>query len=144
MARPQEQDDISITVPDNVLESKRILGFRRKNLFEGLILTAITIAIIISIPFVKRIKVIFVIIVGGAVLALSAVGIKDMSFSELCIAIYNNIRLQKIMHMRTIDKAGKPEKYEINVNSKYMNKSAAEKTFDFLKEKFYEFKENQQ
>ena len=143
MPKTQEIEDISVKIPENVLESKRILGFRRKNLFEGLILMGITISIIIAIPFVTRIKIIFIIIVGGAVFILSAVGIKDMSFSELVIAIYNNIRLQKVMHMRSIDKAGKPQKYKIDVNAKHTNKSAAEKTYDFIKEKYHEFKENQ-
>lgn len=137
----QEYDDIGVTIPDNVLESKRILGFRRKNLIEGLILVVITIAIITAIPFVKRIKIIFYIIVGGAVFILSAIGIKDMSFSEILIALYNNMKIQKVLHMRTIDKAGKPQKFKIDVNAKYMNKSAADKTFDFIKDKINEFKE---
>lgn len=135
MSTQEPSKDIAIVIPENVLESKRILGFRRKNLFEGCILTGITIAIIVSIPFVTRIKIIFIILVGGAVFVLSAVGIKDMSFSELVIAIYNNIKLQKNYHLRSIDKAGKPTKYKIDVNAKYANKSAADKTWDFIKEK---------
>lgn len=134
--------DIEIFIPDNVLESKRILGFRRKNVFEGLIATVIAILIISAIPFVTRIKIIFIILVGGSILLLSSVGIKDMSLSELFIAFINNIKLQKQYHLRPIDKAGKPEKFKIDVNAKYMNKSAAEKTFDFVKEKVNEIRQS--
>ncbi len=74
---------------------------------------------------------------------MSAVGIKDMSFSELMIAFYNNLKLQKKYHLRSIDKSGPPTKYKIDVNAKYANRSAAEKSFDFIKEKIHEYKERQ-
>ena len=49
------------SIPDNVLESKRILGFRPRNWIEGLICAGIIGFIVVNIPFVLRVKLIFLV-----------------------------------------------------------------------------------
>ena len=52
---------IEYAIPDNILDSKRIFGFRRRNWIEGLICAGMVGFIICLIPFVPRVKIIFLV-----------------------------------------------------------------------------------
>lgn len=134
-----EEKDLEIIIPENILDSKRILGFRRKNVIEGIILAAIFAIIILQIPFVTRIKVIFIIILCSSVLGLSCVGIKDKSVSEIFIDIKYNLSLPKQWHLRSIKDAKKRKKFKVSEESSYSNLSFAEKIYYTAKQKYKEF-----
>ena len=88
----EEETLIAYAIPDNILESKRILGFRKRNWIEGLICAAIFAAIIILIPFVFRVKIIFLIGICIPVILVNLIGIKDQSIFE---ALGNYIQAKK-------------------------------------------------
>lgn len=78
----EEEELIAYEIPDNIIDSKRILTFRKRNWIEGIICVVIIGFIVWSIPFVLRVKIIFTVCIGGAVLWLSLHGIKDQSLTE--------------------------------------------------------------
>lgn len=79
-------------IPDNILSSKRILGFRRRNWIEGLIMAFAVGALIYFIPFVTRVKIIFIVCICLPILIINLIGIRDQSFTEAIL----NIKQAKI------------------------------------------------
>ena len=74
-------------IPDNILSSKRILGFRRRNWIEGLIMAFAVGALIYFIPFVTRVKIIFIVCICLPILIINLIGIRDQSFTEAILNI---------------------------------------------------------
>lgn len=125
-------------MPDNVIESKRYFGFRRRNWIEGIICVFIAGFIIASIPFVTRVKIIFMICICGPLLLLNLIGLKDQSISEIFLNLKNSISLKGRYHLRH---PAREERYKSHVVEQSVNgighgDSAADKTGDFLKEKY--------
>ena len=132
---------LSTTIPDNIINSKRYFGFRARNIIEGIILSLVVILIIIRIPFVTRIKIIFIVILGMTTFILSCVGIKDKSVSELLIDLINYTKLSKNYSYRSINNA-KKSRANSQSQTTHANQSPAEKTVAFIKEKYNIYKQN--
>ena len=119
--------DLSVgTYPDNVLNSKRILGFRKRNIVEGIIFALIVGFIIYLIPFVPRVKIIFWAILCGAAFFGGLLGIANQTVTEY---IYNFIKLKKNgrkYHFRQIQDNGKV-KSSNNTPNTVLNESIADK-----------------
>lgn len=140
----KESKVIETYIPDNILDSKRIMGFRKQNVIEGLVLAAIVALIILQIPFVKRIKIIFIIILCLVTFVLSCIGIKDKRISEIVINFIQYIKLPKVYHLRSIKNARKKKKQSAKSENIYANQSAAEKCYAFIKNAVAEYKSNKQ
>ncbi len=130
-------------IPDNVLESKRIFGFRVRNWIEGIICAGIIGFIVISIPFVIRVKLIFIVCLCGPVLLLNLIGIKDQSILEAIINFYQAGANRGEYHLRS---AKDEERYKSgrvaqSINGIGNGDSAADKAVEFFREKYKEFKE---
>lgn len=139
----EDEKLIVYTIPDNVLESKRIFGFRRRNWIEGLICAAIVGFIILQIPFVLRVKIIFLVCMCGPILLLNLIGIKDQSLFE----VISNIRISKAnkgeYHLRRPDyeERYKSRGVDQSINGISNGSSAADKVGDILKQKYADFKD---
>lgn len=134
---------VEYAIPDNILDSKRIFGFRRRNWIEGLICAGIVGFIIVQIPFVIRVKIIFLVCMCGPILLLNLVGIQDQSVFEAI----SNIKLARAnkgeYHLRRPDNEEryKSRGVEQSLNGIGNGDSAADKVADFAKKKYAEFKE---
>ncbi|ADL36373.1 hypothetical protein bpr_IV008 (plasmid) [Butyrivibrio proteoclasticus B316] len=130
-------------IPDNVLDSKRVFGFRPRNWIEGIICAGIVGFIIAAIPFVLRVKLIFMVCLCGPILLLNLVGIKDQSVFEAIMIFRQALANKGEYHLRS---ANHEERYKSgrmaqSVNGIGNGDSAADKVAEFVKAKYEEFKE---
>lgn len=139
----EDEKLIVYTIPDNVLESKRIFGFRRRNWIEGLICVVIVGFIILQIPFVLRVKIIFLICMCGPILLLNLVGIKDQSIFEAISNIKLGRENKGEYHLRRPDyeERYKSRGVDQSINGISNGSSAADKVGDILKQKYADFKD---
>ncbi len=72
-------------IPENVLQGKRILGFRLPNLIEGLVWALIAFIIIAQVPFVPKVRWIITGCVGLFLILVNGLGIKGQRFSQAFI-----------------------------------------------------------
>ena len=131
------------SIPDNVLESKRILGFRPRNWIEGLICAGIIGFIVVNIPFVLRVKLIFLVCLCAPVLLFNLIGIKDQSVFE-AIMNFKQARDNKgEYHLRRPDNEERYKSGRVaqSINGIGNGDSAADKDAEIIKTKYAEFKE---
>ncbi len=123
-----------IIIPDNIMSNKRILGFHKRNIVEGIIAFFIVLAIINQIPFVNKIKLIFIVVVGGSVFFLCCIGFKDKSPSELIMELVTYLKSPRVYHFRSIEYATKQRKTEFKSGEYKTQRSIAEKLYDYIKD----------
>lgn len=136
MNQNEDQPLISYTIPDNILQSKRYFGFRRRNIIEAVISILIVGFVIYIIPFVTRVKIIFLVILCASVGILNLVGIKDLSLSELFLNLIISQHNRGIYHLRSIKYESRKQR-DIKSESEFLTgygESAADKTFSKAKE----------
>lgn len=141
MDKNAEERDMQIRTPDNCLKSKRYFGFKIRNIIEGVILTLLVSLGIFQIPFVPRVKAIFIVIIGLVVLLISCNGIKNQSVTELLQNFYENSKSKKIYHLRSVKYAKKQNKFKLSNAKIAVKQSNAEKAFDTVKEKILTVKD---
>lgn len=99
-----------VFIPPNVIQKNKILGIKKKNLIEGAIWAFIAALIINQIPFTLPVKIIFIVCIGIALLALNAIGINGYSISAAAIAFIRYRRyVKKYTYRRISDETKKPE-----------------------------------
>ncbi len=131
-------------IPDNILQAKRYFGFPRRNIIEAGISALIFGGIIYLIPFVTRVKIIFLVTICGSSIILNLIGVRDQSLSELFINFVNSQKNRGKYHLRSID--NEPEKQRdtgteaANISTVY-GESAADKTLGQAKKIFKQIKE---
>lgn len=132
----------TIIIPVNVTQSKRILGFRIRNIAEGVISGAFVGFLIHFIPFVPKVQIIVTAVLAGAVLVLNMLGLKGMSISECVINIFLSKNYKKKYHLRSIRYAKKASALKTKTNTTAnFNESIAEKLFRKAKEAIQERKQ---
>ena len=131
------------TIPDNVLDSKRILGFRPRNWVEGLICAGIVGFIVVNIPFVLRVKLIFLVCLCGPILLLNLIGIKDQSVFEAIMNLRQANANKGDYHLRRPDHEERYKSGRVaqSINGIGNGDSAADKVAEIVKAKYNEFKE---
>ena len=130
------EDEIRTTIiPVNVTQSKRIFGFRMRNIIEGIIAAVIVAMLIRLIPFVLKVQIIVTIALSGSVLVLNLLGLKGMSLSECFINLILSKATRKEYHLRSIRYVGKTKDFTAsNGKTAVLNESIAEKIFRTTKE----------
>ena len=83
-----------IFIPKNVVQQDKILGFRKRNLLEGVIETALWTWLMFQIPFILSVRWIMIIVIGAAILFLNFKGIKGNPISS---TIFNFFKYRKII-----------------------------------------------
>lgn len=143
MARNDDNGEpIIYFIPENILQSRRIMSFRRRNLIEGAISAVALGLIIYQVPFVPRVKAIITVCMCLAVFVVNLLGIKNMSISEVVSDFIYYKKHKALYHLRSINNAKK-----ISRNSKTgrvataVNESGAEKIVRIAKEKYNSYKE---
>ena len=131
------------SIPDNVLESKRILGFRPRNWIEGLICAGIIGFIVVNIPFVLRVKLIFLVCLCAPVLLFNLIGIKDQSVFEAIMNLRQANANKGEYHLRRPDHEERYKSGRVaqSINGIGNGDSAADKVAEIIKTKYAEFKE---
>lgn len=144
MAYQKDEDGVDIYhIPQNIFESKRILGYRRKSWIEGAAWTCLTTFIICQIDFVIRVKLIFIICIGISVIIINLAGYKNQTFSELFLNYLKYKSEKSELHLRSI----KYEKKTVNkLNEKgefvtTLNESYLDTIIRVIKEKYTLIKE---
>lgn len=130
----------STIIPTNITQSKRILGFRMRNIIEGIIAAIIAGFLINFCNFVPRVQAIVTVGVSGSFFVLNLLGIKGMSYTESLINLFVSRGIKKEYHLRSIKYVKKQTEFSaFNGQTKALNESLAEKGFrkakEFIKEK---------
>lgn len=89
-------------IPKNVLQGKRIMGFKSRNIIEGVIEAVIVLLLLLKIPFVLKVKLIVVICVSLFILAINCIGIKDQAITEFLINFIRYRHYLKPFHYRRL------------------------------------------
>lgn len=106
-------------IPHNYLQGKRILGFRKRNFFEGLAWAFVALLIIGSIPFVTKVRWILTICIGIFLVIMNGIGIRGQSYSQALINMFHYRKYLKPFTYRRLNYANKePEPLFETVNSK--------------------------
>lgn len=137
------EDNIEVSTvfyPENALESKRILGIKMRNLIEAAIGVVFVGYIIYLIPFVTRVKIIFMVIICGSVALFNIIGIKNQSLSEAFINWVTFRSKRAVYHYKDLRIQRKEKKVAKVTNA--LNESLAEKGIRIVKEKYQEYMEN--
>jgi len=94
-------------IPQNIIQGRRILGFRIRNLVEGAF-TALLFAILISgIPFVPKVRWIITICVGLFLIIVMGIGIKGLAPSQVIIKYLSYKKYIKTYSYRRANHANK-------------------------------------
>ena len=139
-----ERDDdklIQSIIPKNVIAGKRHMGIRGRNIAEGIVLAVIVYFIISQIPFVARIKAIFIAILCISAIIVGCIGIKDRSITEFIMDYSDYKKTQKIYHLRTIkDSKTKKKKFIMQEGKAYVNGFSIETEIYKIKQGWADFK----
>lgn len=90
-------------IPKNVLQGKRIMGFKYRNIVEGAIDALIVILLLLQIPFVLKVKLIVVICIGIFVFFGNCFGIKDQAISEFLLNFLRYRNFVRTFHYRRLN-----------------------------------------
>ena len=82
-----------IFIPKNVVQSNKIMGFRKRNIAEGVLGAGVWVWFIWQIPFVNSVKWVLIVVVGLVILGVNLVGIKGNPISS---TLFNFIRYRKV------------------------------------------------
>ncbi len=91
-------------IPANVVQSNRLLGFKKRNIAEGFGWAFLFALLVNAIPFVPKVKWILIIVVGVSIIALNAKGIHDSALSTVFISFYKYRKYMKTFHYRRFKK----------------------------------------
>lgn len=70
-------------IPQNIIQGRRLLGFRIRNLIEGAFAALLFAAIIAQIPFVPKVRWIITICVGLFIIIVMGIGIKGLAPTQV-------------------------------------------------------------
>ena len=73
---------VSFFIPDNIVQSNRVLGFPKRNLIEACIVCAIVIGAVCQVPFVPKVKIIVCSVLGAVLFFVFVNGVKHRSVTE--------------------------------------------------------------
>ena len=94
-------------IPQNVIKNNRFLGFKKRNLIEGIIAAILMALLINAIPFVFKVKLIIIIVLGIAIILLNSIGIKGNAIS---ITVYNYLTYRYYTNKFTYRRLGRDTK----------------------------------
>ncbi len=98
-----------IFIPKNVVQQDKILGFRKRNLLEGVLETAAWTWLMFQIPFIISVRWILIIVIGAAILFLNFKGIKGNPISSTVINFFKYRKIIKQYEFRRISKEYRSE-----------------------------------
>ena len=104
-------------IPQNVLQGKRILGFKQRNFIEGVIAALIVAVLILQIPFVSKVKMIVLICCMIFVFFINAIGIKGQPLTQAITRFVTYRKYTKQYSYRRLEDARKEVK-PVVVNDK--------------------------
>lgn len=135
-----ETENTKIYNPRNVMQAKRILGFKSKNWIEAGI-TVLCVALIVwQIPFVFRVKLIVTFCIGGALAVLNLLGLKNQSLSETAYSFIRYWQNRKSYSLRSVNYAKNNHYNEETGEISTVGTSVADKAFALAKNKIQEYR----
>lgn len=123
-------------IPENVLRSRNLLGFPKRNWVEGLLEALLVGWLINFIPFVLKVKIIVLLVVCISILVGNLIGIKNRSVIQIISAFLKHKKTRARYHLGSV--ANYDGKKRIQDNSPEAE-SAAEKLIRIIKSKAEEF-----
>ena len=138
MSVREEEEIRGDWIPNNVLQGKRILGFRPRSFIEAAIWCFLIWKGVSLIPFVTRVQWIITICLCIGAIFVNLVGVKDMTLSEVCLNFVHCKRTARVYHLRSIDYAKKEKRNNNGQITTQTNESAAERFIRIVKEKYEE------
>ena len=96
-------------IPQNIIQGRRILGFRIRNLAEGAIDALLFAWLISGIPFVPKVRWIITICVGLFLIIVTGIGIKGLAPSQVIIKFLSYRKFIKSYSYRRPNYANKKQ-----------------------------------
>ncbi len=133
----ESTNDLEVyTIPANVLRSRNLFGFPKRNWIEGGVEALLAGYLLNLIPFVAKVKVISILVICLSILTVNLMGIKNRSITQIVIAFFKHRRIKAVYHLGSVSnydkhkgiQAGSPE-----------GESAAEKVIRIVKSKASEY-----
>lgn len=121
-------------IPENVLKSKLLMGFPKRNWVEGLLEAAVAALLVNMIPFVIKVKIIVLIVLCGTIIAGNLIGVKNRSIIQVIVAFFKYQKNRKEYHLGSVTNYER-KKRAVQTQSD-QNLSAAEKAYHYVKGKF--------
>ena len=90
-------------IPKNVLQGKRIMGFKYRNIVEGAIDALIVFLLLLQIQFVLKVKLIVFICIGLVVFFGNCFVIKDQAISEFLLNFLRYRNFLRTYHYRRVN-----------------------------------------
>lgn len=117
----EERPDRTIErIPHNRGNTQRIGGFRKRNLWEGIIETVIALVFVMVIPFVSNLKLALGVILIMIIMFANLIGIRGKSLTENFILWINYRVSRRSMKLRSVN--------EKDGNSRFKQPKYSEKT----------------
>lgn len=104
-------------IPENVLQGKRILGFKRRNFFEGIIMALIVSFLVRQIPFVEKVSWIVMICLGLFIFLVNAIGIHGQPILQVLFRFFRYRKYTRQYSYRRLEN-GSRESKPLIVNGK--------------------------
>lgn len=131
----------TVRIPGNVINGKRHMGFRGRNIAEGVVLALIVYFIISQIPFVLRIKIIFSAVLCFSSFIIGCVGIHKRSITQYLYDYYQFKNEPKTYHLRSVKyKANKKNRIIIQEGRAYVEGFSLETAIYKVKKAWSDFK----
>lgn len=127
----------SYYIPENVLKSRLIMGFPKRNWLEGLLEATLVGLLINMVPFVLKVKIIVLVVLCGTIMIGNLIGVKNRSIIQVIVAFFKYQKNRKEYHLGSVSNYER-KKRTIQTQSD-QNLSAAEKAYYYIKRKFAEY-----
>ena len=96
-------------IPQNIIQGRRLLGFRIRNLAEGVLAALLFAWIVAQIPFVPKVRWIITICVGLFLIVVMGIGIKGLAPSQVFIKFLTYRKYIKTYSYRRPNHANKKQ-----------------------------------
>ena len=123
-------------IPENVLRSRNLFGFPKRNWLEGTVEALAVAALVNTINFVPKVKIITMIVLCGTVLVGNLIGIQNRSVIQIITAYISFKHTKKTYHLGSVANYERRKQLQ---NSTSEGESPAEKAYYFAKRKFKEY-----
>lgn len=124
-------------IPKNVIQGKRVLGFHKRNLIEGIVAVLLFYLFLHALPLVPLVRRVLTICIGTFLFIINGIGIKGQAFTVAFAHYLKYKKMLKTYSYRTLDKAPDrlEEIFDYDDNGQQIvksNKSKIEKARQFL------------
>ena len=120
-------------IPRNVINNSRILGFKKRNLIEGVVWVAVFALFVNLIPFVLKVKIIIIVSIGLVLLIINGFGIRGNALSATIVSFIRYRYYTNKFSYRRLNNVTENEKPIIDPNTRKVRTITENRSVRFVK-----------